>query len=202
MDNTGENMAEEEGIYFKGKKVYCIEKNEIYPSINFVATRITQNIKEALKDPEKAIYGKHYRFATPEDLAMGREVSKADYPKKNKSKTKVVEEIPVKVSETPVVKKRMTNEELDNLKKAREIADSMTDYLNQLEGIFTKPMSEQEKIDSFNMAALYVGKLMVSFCDFCATQEIYVERGVRGGKIISKKKEAENKEENYEFVEV
>ena len=90
---------------------------------------------------------------------------------------------------------------MTNLKKSRTIADSISDYLNQLESIFTSPMSEEEKIENFNVAALYVGKLMVSFCDFCETQEIYVERGVRGGKVRGTKIEEENKEDDYEFVE-
>ena len=63
-------------------------------------------------------------------------------------------------------------------------------------------MNETEKIESFNFAALIVGKLMVSFSDLCDTQELFVERGVRGGKIRGKKVEEENKEDDFEYEEV
>ena len=46
---------------------------------------------------------------------------------------------------------------------------------------------------------------MVSFSEFCETQEIYAERGARGGKIRKKAEteaEEENKEDEYEFQEV
>ena len=43
---------------------------------------------------------------------------------------------------------------------------------------------------------------MVSFSDLCDTQELFVERGVRGGKIRGKKVEEENKEDDFEYEEV
>ena len=175
------------------RKVYCVEKNEIYPSINFVKERIHSNIWKGIKE-EKKLDGLTYRFATPEDELNGTVMSASDYPIKRKVKHKPKKEEPAPV------KRGWTNEELNNLSKAKQIADSMTNYLNQLEQIFTSPMSDNEKIESFNVAALYVGKLMVSFCDFCDTQEIYVERGSRGGKIRNKK-EVVNKEDDYEYVE-
>ena len=177
----------------QAKKVYCIEKNEVYPSITFVKERINPNVWNALEDSEKAVGGFHYRFATPEDELTATIATKQDYPNRRKTKKKVKEE------EQPV-KRGWTKEEVAKWNKVKNIADSMTNYLNQLESIFTSPMGEQEKIEAFNMAALFVGKLMVSFCDFCEIQEIYVERGARGGKIKPKKEE--NKEDDYEYEEV
>lgn len=178
----------------EAKKVFCVEKNEVYPSITFVKERVEVNIFKALSNPEKDLKGYHYRFATPEDELNGKLVSKSDYPNRRKPNKRPIKE------EVQPVKRGWTKEELEKWQKAKLIADSMTNYLNQLESIFTSPMSEQEKVESFNMAALFVGKLMVSFCDFCETQEIYVERGARGGKIKSKKEE--NKEDDYEYQEV
>jgi hypothetical protein len=185
------------------KKVYCIEKNEIYPSISFVKERVASNIWMAIKEPERVANGFHWRYATPEDLINGTEINPADYPKRAKGKKiikTVTPEGEVKEEYVPI-KRGWSNEEIAKWNKSKEIADTMSNYLNQLESIFTSPMSEEEKIENFNVAALYVGKLMVSFCDFCETQEIYVERGVRGGKVRGTKIEEENKEDDYEFVE-
>lgn len=178
------------------KKIYCPEKNEIYPSITFIKDRIASNVWVAIANPDKALNGLHYRYATPEDEKGAKIVTKEDYPDvRKKSKRPKLEN-----SDQPI-KRCWSNEEMTNLKKSRTIADSMSDYLNQLESIFTRPMGDQEKVEAFNMAALLVGKLMVSFCDFCEKQEIYVERGVRGGRIKPKASE-NNKEDDYDFVEV
>ena len=187
----------------EAKKVYCIEKNEIYPSVTFVKDRINASAWGAIADPTKTCGGLHYRYATEEDLLNGVEANPSDYPKREKKEKKVavINSDGEKAIISAPIRRGWTNEELEKWNKARKIADSMTNYLNQLESIFTSPMSDNEKIEAFNMAALFVGKLMVSFCDFCETQEIYIERGSRGGKIKNKKIEEENKEDDYEFIE-
>jgi hypothetical protein len=190
----------------EAKKVYCVEKNEIYPSISFVKDRISSNAWAVVMDPTKTCHGLHYRYATPEDLLKGTPVNPEDYPKKPKVK-RAISPYAVVNSDSdeenlPFVKRGWSNEELEKWKKAKEIADNISGYLNELEKIFTAPMNDTEKVESFNVGALLVGKLMVSFCDFCDTQEIYVERGVRGGKIRTKKVEEENKEDDFEYEEV
>lgn len=188
----------------KAQKVYCIETNEIFPSLSFVKDRVISNIWLAVQEPTRTAAGRHWRYATPEDLLVGKEVTAADYPNKKKPKKKIIQTVEngqVQEVVASSVRRGWSSEEIENWKKAKTIADSMTNYLNQLESIFTSPMSENEKLEAFNMAALFVGKLIVSFCDFCETQEIYVERGARGGKIKTKKVE-ENKEDDYEYEEV
>lgn len=187
----------------EAKKVFCIEKNEIFPSISFVKERYCSNVWMAITDPKRTAGGFHWRFATPEDELNGTVINPEDYPKKEKGRRIINPLNLVEDGENvqPIAKRGWSNEELARWQRAKEIADSMTGYLNELEKIFTIPKGDQEKIDDFNVAALYVGKLMVSFCDFCETQEIYVERGSRGGK-IKKKAEEVNKEDDYEYVEV
>lgn len=187
----------------EAKKVFCIEKNEIFPSISFVKERYCSNVWMAITDPKRTAGGFHWRFATPEDELNGTVINPEDYPKKEKGRRIINPLNLVEDGENiqPIAKRGWSNEELARWQRAKEIADSMTGYLNELEKIFTIPKGDQEKIDDFNVAALYVGKLMVSFCDFCETQEIYVERGARGGK-IKKKAEEVNKEDDYEYVEV
>ena len=187
----------------EAKKVFCVEKNEIFPSISFVKERYCSNIWMAITDPNRTAGGFHWRYATPEDELTGTVINPEDYPKREKGK-RIIN--PLNLADDvdnvqPLVKRGWSNEEIARWQKAKDIADSMTNYLNLLERIFTTPKSDQEKIDDFNVAALYVGKLMISFCDFCETQEIYVERGTRGGK-IKKKAEERNKEDDYDFVEV
>lgn len=190
----------------EAKKVYCVEKNEIYPSISFAKERISTSIWTAVMDPTKTCLGMHYRYATEEDLLKGTPVNPEDYPKKPKHKRAIS---PYSAANTDsdddnatLVRRGWSNEELERWKKAKEIADKISGYLNELEKIFTAPMNDTEKVESFNVGALLVGKLMVSFCNFCDTQEIYVERGVRGGKIRGKKVEEINKEDDYEYEEV
>lgn len=89
-------------------------------------------------------------------------------------------------------------EEVLKFRKAREVADSIADYLNQLEKIFTEPMNEQQKVEAFNQGALFTGKVLVAFSNLCDLCDIYKERGVRGA--IKKKQPAE--EEKYEYKEV
>lgn len=91
-----------------------------------------------------------------------------------------------------------SNEQLEKIKKSREIANNISGYLNQMEEICARPMSDQEKAESFNQIALYVGKTMVAFTQLCSDVGIYEERGVRGGKIRGKKVE----EDQYEYEEV
>lgn len=91
-----------------------------------------------------------------------------------------------------------SGEQLEKLKKSREVADNIASYLNQMEQICSQPMSEQEKAESFNQMALYVGKTMVAFTQLCEDVGVYEERGVRGG-IIKKKK---TDKEQFEYEEV
>lgn len=91
-------------------------------------------------------------------------------------------------------------EELQRMKQSKVVANSISDYLNQLERIFTEPMTEQQKVEAFNQGALYTGKLMVAFANLCDLLKIYEERGVKGGVI--RKKAEPKKEEQYEFKEV
>lgn len=188
----------------EAKKVYCIEKNEIYPSVSFVKDRIGSNAWAAVMDPKKTCHGLHYRYATEEDLLKGILANPEDYPKRPKMKRSISPYAVANDEEEnlPFVKRGWSNQELEKWKKSRGIANNISDYLNQLEKIFAAPMNETEKIESFNFAALIVGKLMVSFSDLCDTQELFVERGVRGGKIRGKKTEEENKEEDFEYEEV
>ena len=184
----------------EAKQVYCVEKNEIFPSVSFVKERYCSNVWMAIQDSKRTAGGYHWRYATDEDLKKGKEINPDDYPKREKS-TRVMNPLNIGDGEAqPMARRGWSNEEIERWKKAKEIADSMTNYLNLLEQIFTSPMSEEDKIENFNVAALYVGKLMVSFCEFCETQEIYVERGVRGGK-LKKRTTEENKEDDYEYVE-
>lgn len=188
----------------EAKKVYCVEKNEIYPSISFVKDRIGSNAWAVVMDPKKTCHGLHYRYATEEDLLKGNPANPEDYPKKPKVKRAISPYATSNNEEEnlPFVKRGWSNEELEKWKKSREIANNISSYLNQLEKIFAAPMNETEKIENFNFAALIVGKLMVSFSDLCDTQELFVERGVRGGKIRGKKVEEENKEDDFEYEEV
>lgn len=185
----------------EAKKVYCVEKNEIYPSISFVKDRIGSNAWAVVMDPKKTCHGLHYRYATEEDLLKGTPANPEDYPKKPKVKRAISPYATSNNEEEnlPFVKRGWSNEELEKWKRSREIANNISSYLNQLEKIFAAPMNETEKIESFNFAALIVGKLMVSFSDLCDTQELFVERGVRGGKIRGKKVE---EEDDFEYEEV
>ncbi len=90
-----------------------------------------------------------------------------------------------------------SGEQLEKLKKSRDIADNIANYLNQMEQICSQPMSEQEKAESFNQMALYVGKTMVAFTQLCDAVGVYEKRGVRGGVIRGKKAS----EDQYEYVE-
>lgn len=90
-----------------------------------------------------------------------------------------------------------SKEGLEKFNRAKEKANNIAGYLNQMEQICATPMSEQEKAESFNQMALYVGKAMVAFVQLCDDLEIFAERGARGGKIRSK-----NNEEQYEYQEV
>lgn len=92
-----------------------------------------------------------------------------------------------------------SGEQLEKLKKSREVADNIAAYLNQMEQICSQPMSEQEKAESFNQMALYVGKTMVAFTQLCEDVGVYEERGVRGG-IIRGKKKADKEQFEYEEV--
>lgn len=86
-------------------------------------------------------------------------------------------------------------EQLEKIKKSRETADNISTYFNQMEQICAQPMSEQEKAESFNQMALYLGKAMVAFTQLCDLMDIYAERGARGGKI--KRKD----EDQFEYEE-
>jgi hypothetical protein len=188
----------------EAKKVFCIEKNEIFPSISFVKERYCSNVWMAITDPKRTAGGFHWRFATPEDELNGTVINPDDYPKKEKGRRIINPLNLVEDGENiqSIAKRGWSNEELARWQKARETANNISCYLNQLEKIFAAPMNETEKIESFNFAALIVGKLMVSFSDLCDTQELFVERGVRGGKIKKKVEEEVNKEDDYEYVEV
>lgn len=89
-------------------------------------------------------------------------------------------------------------EQLEKIKKSRETADNISTYFNQMEQICAQPMSEQEKAESFNQMALYLGKAMVAFTQLCSDLDIYAERGVRGGVI---RKGNRNTEDDFEYVE-
>ena len=91
-----------------------------------------------------------------------------------------------------------TKDELGKLLKSKEVANNIASYLNAMEEICSSPMSEQEKAESFNQMALYVGKTMVAFTNLCDMLDIYAERGARGGVI---KKSSRNPEDDYEFQE-
>lgn len=90
-------------------------------------------------------------------------------------------------------------EQLRKREKAKETANNIAGYFNQMEMICASPMSEQEKAEAFNQMALYLGKAMVAFVQFCEDVGINEERGVRGGVIRGKKKSTV--EEQYDFVE-
>lgn len=75
-----------------------------------------------------------------------------------------------------------TKEELEKQVLAKETADSISSYLNEMEKICTVPMSDQDKVEAFNQFALYTGKALVAFSNFCRLLDIYAERGARGGK--------------------
>ena len=90
-----------------------------------------------------------------------------------------------------------TKEELEKMAKSKEVANNISNYLNAMEEICSSPMSEQEKVESFNQMALYVGKTMVAFTNLCDLLDIYAERGARGG-VIRKR----NSEDDYEYKEV
>lgn len=94
-----------------------------------------------------------------------------------------------------------SSEQLKKRAKARETADNISNYFNQMESICATPMSEQEKAESFNQMALYLGKAMVAFVTLCEDLAIYEERGVRGGLIRGSKKQ-KNIEDQYDFQEV
>lgn len=202
------------GVRKTPQKVYCIEKNEIFPSITFVKDRVCSNVWKAIKSPEVTAGGCHWRLATPEDELTATIAKASDYPKKkvNKRPAAVAPDYSSSITNEgyggeylQAVKRGWTNEELARWKKAKDIANRITEYLNSLEKIFAAPKTETEKIEDYNVAALLVGKLMVSFSEFCETQEIYAERGARGGKIRKKTEveaEEENKEDEYEFQEV
>ena len=53
----------------EAKKVYCIETNELFPSINFIKDRVSSNVWIAIQEPERTANGKHWRYAPPEDLS-------------------------------------------------------------------------------------------------------------------------------------
>lgn len=91
-----------------------------------------------------------------------------------------------------------TKEELEKMAKSKEVANNIATYLNAMEEICSSPMSEQEKAESFNQMALYVGKTMVAFTNLCDLLEIYAERGARGGII----RKSRNSEDDYEYKEV
>lgn len=92
-----------------------------------------------------------------------------------------------------------TKEELEKQSRARETADNISTYLNQMEEICSHPMSEQEKAESFNQMALYLGKAMVAFTQLCQDMNIYAKRGARGA--IIKETKNYNSEDNFEYVE-
>lgn len=89
-------------------------------------------------------------------------------------------------------------DQLKKREKAKETANNIADYFNQMEKICASPMSEQEKAESFNQMALYLGKAMVAFVQLCDDLGVYEERGIRGGIVRGKKKSVE---EQYDFVE-
>jgi hypothetical protein len=91
-----------------------------------------------------------------------------------------------------------TKDELEKITKSKEVANNIAGYLNAMEEICSSPMSEQEKAESFNQMALYVGKTMVAFTNLCDLLDIYAERGARGGVI---RKSSKNLEDDYEFQE-
>lgn len=90
-----------------------------------------------------------------------------------------------------------TKEELEKMAKSKEVANNISVYLNAMEEICSSPMSEQEKAESFNQMALYVGKTMVAFTNLCDLLDIYAERGARGG-VVRKR----SSEDDYEYKEV
>lgn len=89
-----------------------------------------------------------------------------------------------------------SGEQLEKIKRSRETADNISTYFNQMETICASPMSEQEKAESFNQMALYLGKAMVAFTQLCDLMDIYAERGARGGKI-----RRQRDEEQFEYEE-
>lgn len=91
-----------------------------------------------------------------------------------------------------------TKEELEKMAKSKSVANNIAIYLNAMEEICSSPMSEQEKAESFNQMALYVGKTMVAFTNLCDLLDIYAERGARGGVI---RKASKDTEDDYEYQE-
>lgn len=91
-----------------------------------------------------------------------------------------------------------TKEELEKMAKSKEVANNIATYLNAMEEICSSPMSEQEKAESFNQMALYVGKTMVAFTNLCDLLDIYAERGARGGVV----RKGRSSEDDYEYKEV
>lgn len=85
--------------------------------------------------------------------------------------------------------------------------DSVNDDLKELTKIFTVPMTEEQKICSFNTIALYTGRLMIAISNVFDILGVYNEMGPMGGDPNRKKKSgsrrppAENKEDKYEFKE-
>lgn len=200
------------GVRKAPQKVYCIEKNEIFPSVTFVKDRVCSNVWRAIQDPTRVSGGYHWRLATPEDELTATVAKASDYPKKVIKKKPRFD--PSSIDEDysggeylQTVKRGWTNEELARWKKSKALANKISVFLNELEKIFVAPKTETEKIEDYNVAALLVGKLIISFTSFCDMLEIYAERGARGGKIKKRAEEdeefeEENKEDEYEFQEV
>lgn len=91
------------------------------------------------------------------------------------------------------------NEVVIKKQKLRDEGRNMQSYLNELEKIFSTPMSDQEKSESFNHISYIAGKMAITFCNIAEYSDMFAEFGERGGK--KKAPPAKPKEDEFEYVE-